>query len=159
MVVIIMGSKSDYPVVEKGIRILDEFGVPYEVKAFSAHRTPKELVRYIESLDSRGASAVIAVAGKAAALPGVIAGHTILPVIGVPVETKFMGGLDSLLSICQMPGGVPVASMGIGDSGMVNAALFAIHIKALNDREIAEKLVSYREKMAKGVLDANDSLS
>ena len=154
MISIIMGSKSDSAVVEKGEKVLKDLGVDYETKVYSAHRTPKELAAYVESLQNRGIKIVIAVAGKAAALPGVVAAHTILPVIGVPVETKLMGGLDSLLSISQMPSGIPVAAMGTGNSGMINAALFACHIIALEDPEIEKAILSYRKNAAESVLEA-----
>ncbi len=157
MVSVIMGSKSDYPVVEKGLAVLDKLGVKYSVNVFSAHRTPKQLVEYVESLTD--VDVIIAVAGKAAALPGVIAAHTVIPVIGVPVETRVMGGLDSLLSIVQMPAGIPVGTMGIGNSGMINAALFCAHILALKNEEIKKAIIQYRKEAEEKVLSDNRSLN
>ncbi len=150
-VAIIMGSKSDYPLVKEGEDLLKAFDVSYDVRILSAHRTPEALVEYVKSLKDNGVRVVIAVAGKAAALPGVVAAHTTLPVIGVPVETKLLG-LDSLFSICQMPAGVPVATMGIGRSGMINAVLFAIQILAGEDPGLEQRLLAYREEMAQKVL-------
>ncbi len=150
---IIMGSKSDLSLVRNGTELLDEFGIDYEMKILSAHRTPRELVSYVEGLANRGVKVVIAVAGKAAALPGVIAAHTDLPVIGVPVETSLLG-LDSLFSIVQMPGGIPVATMGIGKAGMVNGVLFAVHILSLHNDDIRAKLVEYRQRMTEKVLES-----
>ncbi len=150
-VAIIMGSKSDYPLVKEGEDLLKAFDVSYDIRILSAHRTPEALVEYVKSLKDNGVRVVIAVAGKAAALPGVVAAHTTLPVIGVPVETKLLG-LDSLFSICQMPAGVPVATMGIGKSGMINAVLFAIQILAGEDPGLEQKLLAYREEMAQKVL-------
>ncbi len=149
-VAIIMGSKSDYSLVKEGEAILTAFDVKFETKVLSAHRTPEALVDYVSSLKDRGVQVIIAVAGKAAALPGVVAAHTTIPVIGVPVETKLLG-IDSLLSICQMPAGVPVATMGIGRSGMINAALFCIHILASDDPGLEQKLIAYRQEMAEKV--------
>ncbi len=154
---IIMGSKSDLSLVRNGTAILDEFGIEYEMRILSAHRTPKQLVSYVEGLAGRGVKVVIAVAGKAAALPGVVAAHTNLPVIGVPVETSLLG-LDSLFSIVQMPGGIPVATMGIGKAGMVNAALFAVHILSLHNEDIKAKLIEYRQRMADKVLESQREL-
>ena len=154
---IIMGSKSDFPLVHNGTAILDEFGIEYEMRILSAHRTPKQLVSYVEGLAGRGVKVLIAVAGKAAALPGVVAAHTNLPVIGVPVETSLLG-LDSLFSIVQMPGGIPVATMGIGKAGMVNAALFAVHILSLHNEDIKAKLIEYRQRMADKVLESQREL-
>ena len=150
-VAVIMGSKSDYELVKHGEAVLNAFDISFETKILSAHRTPEALISYVRSLKDKGIRVVIAVAGKAAALPGIIAAHTTIPVIGVPVETKLLG-LDSLFSICQMPAGLPVATMGIGKSGMINAALFCIHILAGEDPTLEQKLIAYREEMAEKVL-------
>ena len=139
---VIMGSESDREVGEKAQTILEEFGVDYELKVYSAHRTPKALVEYVESSD---ASVYIAIAGLSAALPGVIAAHTLKPVIGVPKDAK-LGGLDALLSIVQMPPGVPVACVGIDNAR--NAALLAIEILALSNGTLMEKMRDYRERRA-----------
>jgi 5-(carboxyamino)imidazole ribonucleotide mutase len=139
---VIMGSESDRDVGEKAQAILEEFGVDYELKVYSAHRTPKALVEYVESSD---ASVFIAIAGLSAALPGVIAAHTLKPVIGVPKDAK-LGGLDALLSIVQMPPGVPVACVGIDNAR--NAALLAIEILSLSDGTLMEKMRDYRERRA-----------
>ena len=139
---VIMGSESDREVGEKAQAILEEFGVDYELKVYSAHRTPKALVEYVESSD---ASVYIAIAGLSAALPGVIAAHTLKPVIGVPKDAK-LGGLDALLSIVQMPPGVPVACVGIDNAR--NAALLAIEILSLSDGTLMEKMRDYRERRA-----------
>jgi len=142
MVSVIMGSESDRDVGEKAQVILEEFGVDYELKVYSAHRTPKALVEYVGSSD---ASVYIAIAGLSAALPGVIAAHTLKPVIGVPKDAK-LGGLDALLSIVQMPPGVPVACVGIDNAR--NAALLAIEILSLSDGTLMEKMRDYRERRA-----------
>ncbi len=150
-IAIIMGSKSDYDLVKEGERILAEFDVKFETRILSAHRTPDLLVEYVKTLKERGIRVIIAVAGKSAALPGMISAHTTIPVIGVPVKTDLLG-LDSLFSMCQMPAGIPVATMGIGKSGMVNAVLFAIHVLASEDPILEEKLLAYRKRMAQEVL-------
>ena len=145
---IIIGSQSDLEQVKHGIQICDEFKVPYELKILSAHRNPKGLVSYVQNATRRGIKIFIAAAGGAAALPGVVAAHTTLPVIGVPIETKSLKGIDSLLSIVQMPGGVPVACMAIGKSGAKNAALFVLQILALNDKKLAKKLLIDKKKLS-----------
>lgn len=145
---IIMGSQSDYEIVREAVNILKEFKVDAEVKVLSAHRTPKELAQYVESAAKRGTKVFIAAAGGAAALAGVIAAHTTLPVIGIPIETKSLKGLDSLLSTVQMPAGVPVASMAIGRAGAKNAALFALEILGVTDKRIASALVRRRKESA-----------
>jgi 5-(carboxyamino)imidazole ribonucleotide mutase len=142
MISVIMGSESDREVGEKAQAILKEFGVDYELKVYSAHRTPRSLVEYVESSD---ASVFIAIAGLSAALPGVIAAHTLKPVIGVPKDAK-LGGLDALLSIVQMPPGVPVACVGIDNAR--NAALLAIEILSLSDVTLLEKMREYRKRQA-----------
>ena len=145
---VIMGSKSDSETIQPCLDILRDFRVNYELKVLSAHRQPKRLVRYIKDVSKKSSRIFIAVAGGAAALAGVIAAHTTLPVIGVPVETKSLKGIDSLLSTVQMPGGVPVACMAIGKAGAKNAAIFALQILALNDKNIANKLQIYKSKLA-----------
>ena len=145
---IIMGSQSDLKIVQEAIYLLKEFKVGFEVKVLSAHRTPKELAGYVESAPKRGIKVFIAAAGGAAALAGVVAAHTTLPVIGIPIETKSLKGLDSLLSTVQMPGGVPVACMAIGKQGAKNAALFALEILGITDKKISAKLLKYKQEMA-----------
>lgn len=144
---IIMGSQSDLGTVHPAIELLKEFKVRFELKVLSAHRTPKELANYVEAVPKKGVKVFIAAAGGAAALAGVIASHTTLPVIGIPVETKSLKGLDSLLSIVQMPGGIPVACMSIGKSGAKNAAIFALEILAIKDKTIGNKLIAYKRQM------------
>ncbi|MDD5154915.1 MAG: 5-(carboxyamino)imidazole ribonucleotide mutase [Candidatus Omnitrophica bacterium] len=144
---IIMGSESDLETVEETMDLLKEFKAGFEVKVLSAHRTPKELAQYVEAAPKRGVKVFIAAAGGAAALAGVIAAHTSLPVIGIPIETKSLQGLDSLLSTVQMPVGIPVACMAIGKAGARNAAIFALEILAAADKKIELKLAAYRGKM------------
>ena len=155
---IIMGSQSDLDTVNEAINTLKEFKVDFEVKVLSAHRTPKELASYVEAAPKKGVRVFIAAAGGAAALAGVIASHTILPVIGIPIETSSLKGMDSLLSTVQMPGGVPVASMAIGKAGAKNAALFALQILALSDAKIKEKFIEYKIQMRKKIIKANVKL-
>ena len=149
-VAIIMGSDSDFPQVEKGIQILKSFEVPFDVRVLSAHRVPKELEEYVESFESAGVDVVIAVAGKAAHLPGVIASRTTLPVIGVPILSSALSGMDALFSIVQMPPGIPVAAVAI--DGCVNAALLAIQMLAVKDDSLKQALKAYRDTMAQNVL-------
>jgi phosphoribosylaminoimidazole carboxylase PurE protein len=144
---IVMGSQSDLEVVKGGIDILKEFKADFEVRVLSAHRTPKELAKYVETCSKSGARVFIAAAGGAAALAGVIAAHTTLPVIGIPIESASLKGLDSLLSTVQMPAGIPVASMAIGSAGAKNAALFALEILGSSDKKIASQLGCYRQEM------------
>ena len=144
---VLMGSKSDLETVNETINILEEFKVDFEVKVLSAHRTPKEVVQYVESAPKSGTKVFIAAAGMSAALAGVVAAHTTLPVIGIPIETKNLKGLDSLLSTVQMPPGIPVACMSIGKSGAKNAALFALAILGINDPKISAQLVNYKKQM------------
>lgn len=142
---IIAGSASDHPVVAACRRVLDEHGLASEARVLSAHRTPRELVAYVEKLEERGVRVVIAVAGLAAHLPGVVAAHTRLPVLGVPVATGALAGVDALLSIAQMPSGVPVACLGIGEAGAKNAACLAARILALSDPVLAARLSELAE--------------
>jgi len=147
-----MGSKSDWPTMEEAARILDEFGIGYEAEVVSAHRTPDKMMKYAETAKARGMRIIIAGAGGAAHLPGMVAAKTSLPVLGVPVKTKALDGLDSLLSIAQMPGGIPVATFAIGVAGARNAGLFAVSILALEDRSLALKLERFRSAQTKAVL-------
>ena len=144
---IIMGSQSDLETINEAVNVLKEFGVDFDMKVLSAHRTPKELARYVEKAGRHGTKVFIAAAGGAAALAGVIAAHTVLPVIGIPIETKSLKGLDSLLSTVQMPGGIPVASMAIGKAGAKNAALFALEVLGAFDKKIQSKLEAYKREM------------
>lgn len=150
-VAVIMGSISDRGTMEKATELLDELGIYYEMKVLSAHRTPDLLFEYIEQIEEKGYKVIIAGAGGAAHLPGVIASQTLLPVIGVPIETKVMGGLDSLLSMVQMPAGVPVATMGIGNAK--NAGLMAARILAINNIELRKKLENYKKAMVQKIKD------
>lgn len=149
---ILMGSKSDADLMGEAARILEEFGIPHEIKVLSAHRTPQETFEYAQGAESRGIQALIAGAGYAAHLAGALAAHCTLPIIGVPLDASSLKGLDSLLSTVQMPKGIPVACMGIGKAGAVNAALFAVQILARNDPDLAQKLKEYREKMRQDIL-------
>lgn len=151
-IVIMMGSKSDKDVMEGATKTLDDFGVLYEVKVLSAHRTPKETTEYAQELKQKGVKAVICGAGMSAALPGVVAAHTILPVIGVPIDASSLNGMDALLATVQMPPGVPVGAVAIGKAGAKNAALLALRILALSNDDIGKKLEDFREKQRKKVL-------
>jgi phosphoribosylaminoimidazole carboxylase PurE protein len=144
---VVMGSRSDLEIVKEAIDLLKEFKVGFEVKVLSAHRTPKDLAKYVEEAPKRGVKIFIAAAGGSAALAGVIAAHTTLPVVGIPIETKSLKGLDSLLSTAQMPAGVPVACMAIGKPGSKNAALFALEILGITDKKIYSKLIKYKKEM------------
>lgn len=150
---IIMGSDSDLPVVGKAMDTLDEFGIPYEVHVYSAHRTPAEVKAFTENARDNGFGAIIAAAGKAAHLAGAIAASTTLPVIGIPVKSSTLDGLDALLSTVQMPGGIPVATVAI--DGAQNAALLAIQMLSIEDQEIAAKLDAQRKSAAEKVLAKN----
>ncbi len=148
---IVGGSRSDFPILEKAVVILTELGIPSELRVVSAHRTPDLLYRYAEEAPGRGIRVIVAGAGGAAHLPGMLAAKTLLPVIGVPIPTEHLGGLDSLLSIVQMPRGIPVATVAIGNAE--NAALLAAEIVALSDPEVAERLAEYRAAQTQAVLD------
>lgn len=152
---IVGGSRSDFPTLEAAVVILDELGVPSELKVVSAHRTPDRLFRYAETAAARGIRVIVAGAGGAAHLPGMLAAKTALPVIGVPIPTKHLGGLDSLLSIVQMPRGIPVATVAIGNA--TNAGLLAAAILALADDGLAERLAAWRARQTRTVLDDADS--
>jgi len=149
---IIMGSNSDWPVMQQAAQFLKEFGVEYEARVVSAHRTPDLMFEYAETARKRGIKAIIAGAGGAAHLPGMVAAKTTVPVLGVPVPSKYLRGEDSLLSIVQMPKGVPVATFAIGEAGAANAALFAISLLANENPELSEKLAAFRTKQEQTVL-------
>lgn len=153
---VIMGSSSDWPTMEHATRMLDQLGVTYEVRVVSAHRTPDLLFDYAKAAQSRGLQVIIAGAGGAAHLPGMAASQTCLPVLGVPVESKALQGLDSLLSIVQMPGGVPVATLAIGKAGATNAGILAAQIVALQDEQVARKLQDFRQQQTRKVLAQPD---
>ncbi|HXZ34881.1 MAG TPA: 5-(carboxyamino)imidazole ribonucleotide mutase [Thermodesulfobacteriota bacterium] len=153
LVAILMGSDSDFPVMEEAARILTEFQVPYEITVSSAHRSPDRTAEFARRAERRGVEVIIAGAGGAAHLAGVIAAHTILPVIGVPMESGFMG-LDSLLSTVQMPGGVPVATVAIGKAGARNAGILAVQILSGNHRELKKSLVRYKASLVAKVEEA-----
>lgn len=156
IVSIIMGSTSDLPVLEKAAKLFDEFEIPFELNALSAHRTPEEVTTFATSAQERGLKAIIAAAGMAAHLPGVIAAQTTVPVIGVPIKST-LEGMDALLAIVQMPPGIPVATVGI--NGGLNAAILAIQMLALSDEKIAAKLEAYKKNLAKKIVKANEELS
>jgi 5-(carboxyamino)imidazole ribonucleotide mutase len=149
---IIMGSNSDWPTMQAAARVLEDFGVPYEARVVSAHRTPDLMFEYAEAARSRGLKAIIAGAGGAAHLPGMVAAKTTLPVLGVPVQSKALSGQDSLLSIVQMPKGVPVATFAIGEAGAANAALFAVSLLANEEAGLADKLADFRQRQTDCVL-------
>ena len=148
---ILMGSDSDWPKIKGAAAALDEFGVGYEVHVMSAHRTPEKVLEYAQSARGRGLGVIIAAAGGAAHLAGVTASHTTLPVIGIPVETGVMGGLDSLLSTVQMPGDIPVAAVGIGSGGARNAGILAVQILAAAQPELVDKLAGFRKRLAEKI--------
>jgi len=154
MIGIVMGSASDWDVMKAAAKMLEEFGVAYEAKAMSAHRTPHAVAEWAEGAAGRGVKAIIAAAGGAAHLAGVVAAHTALPVLGVPMPSKHLQGLDSLLSTVQMPKGIPVATFAIGEAGAANAALFAVALLALADAAMARKLAEFRKKQTEAVLKA-----
>ena len=152
-IAIIMGSQSDLETMSEAVNLLKEFKIGYEVRVLSAHRTPEEVAKFSQEARKNGIKVIIAGAGGAAALAGVIAAHTTLPVIGVPIETSSLKGLDSLLSTVQMPAGVPVAAMAIGKPGAKNAAIFALEILGAADKNIEKKLEAYKKGLAKKVTD------
>ena len=156
LVSIIMGSTSDLPVMEKAMAFLNEQQIPFEVNALSAHRTPDAVENFARNAEGRGIRVIIAAAGMAAALPGVIAASTTLPVIGVPIK-GMLDGLDAMLSIIQMPPGIPVATVGV--NGTMNAAILAMEMLALSDKEIAERLKAYKSSLGKKIEKANADLS
>lgn len=152
LVAVVMGSKSDYETLAPAVEILREFGVPYEAKVVSAHRTPDLLFAFAEKAESRGLRVIIAAAGGAAHLPGMMAAKTLVPVLGVPIPATMLQGIDSLLSIVQMPKGVPVGTLAIGKPGAANAGLLAVQILATTDADLREKLRTWREARTKEVL-------
>jgi len=156
LVGIIMGSRSDWPTLQKAAEVLEELGVLHERRVVSAHRTPDWMREYARTAEQRGLEVIIAGAGGAAHLPGMVAAHTLLPVLGVPVQTRALQGLDSLLSIVQMPGGVPVGTLAIGDSGARNAGLLAAAILATSRPELRERLRAWREAQTRAVLDETE---
>ncbi len=158
-VLILTGSKNDIDDVENAAQTLKKFGISYELHVSSAHRTLKRTMELVESAEKKGAKIIIAAAGMSAHLPGVVAAMTILPVIGVPLDASSLNGLDSLMSIVQMPGGIPVATTAIGKSGCVNAALLAASILALSDKSLSEKLKQYRKDMADSVIKADEEIN
>jgi 5-(carboxyamino)imidazole ribonucleotide mutase len=150
---ILMGSKSDWPIMEHAGLLLESFEITYDARVLSAHRTPEALFSYVEDAENKGIEVIIAGAGGAAHLPGVIAAKTLLPVIGVPIQTQTLNGMDSLLSIVQMPGGIPVATMAIGKAGALNAGLFAASILSVKYPEYREAIKTYRQEQAEAVLE------
>ncbi len=159
LVGIVMGSHSDLPVMEEAQRVLDQFTIHYEVTLSSAHRSPDRTIRYAKSAEERGLEVIIVGAGAAAHLAGVIASETILPVIGIPIDSSPLKGMDSLLSTVQMPGGVPVATMAIGRAGARNAAILAVQILALKSPQLKEALREYKERLAKEVEEKGKEVS
>lgn len=157
-VALVMGSYSDYNRLEGAMAIFKEFSIEYEVRIMSAHRTPDVVAEFSKNAEANGLKVIIAAAGGAAHLPGVIAAYTVLPVIGIPVAIPSLGGLDSLLSMAQMPAGIPVATMSAGEGGAQNAALFAVSVLATHDNTLTEMLHSYRRSMADKVIERNSSL-
>jgi 5-(carboxyamino)imidazole ribonucleotide mutase len=156
LVGVIMGSRSDWETLQHAAETLDELGVPHEVRVVSAHRTPDQMFEYAATAEARGLEVIIAGAGGAAHLPGMVAAKTVLPVLGVPVESKTLKGMDSLLSIVQMPAGVPVGTLAIGKAGAINAALFAAALLGAKYPPLREALRTYREQRTQSVLDAAD---
>lgn len=157
LVGILMGSKSDWETMQAAAKILTEFGIAHEAKVASAHRSPELVTEFVTTAEKRGIEVLIAAAGLAAHLPGVVAAQTLLPVLGVPMQGSALGGLDALLAIVQMPGGVPVGTLAIGSAGAKNSALLAIRILATSRPELRQKLAAYHEKMAEQV--KNETLS
>ncbi|WP_159560698.1 5-(carboxyamino)imidazole ribonucleotide mutase [Streptococcus halichoeri] len=157
-IAIIMGSQSDWATMRQTAELLDQFKVPYEKRVISAHRTPDLMFTYAEKARERGIKIIIAGAGGAAHLPGMVAAKTSLPVIGVPVKSRALSGVDSLYSIVQMPGGVPVATMAIGEAGAKNAALFALRLLALEKQELVTALADYTEEQRKIAEESTDEL-
>ena len=154
IVAVVMGSTSDWPVMQHAVEYLEQFGVEYQARVVSAHRTPDLLAEFGRSAADKGIACIIAGAGGAAHLPGMLAAHTSLPVLGVPVPTEHLKGQDSLYSIVQMPKGVPVASFAIGKAGAINAGLFAVSVLALGDPALAKKLAEFRRKQHDAVIEA-----
>lgn len=158
LVAVVMGSKSDYSTMAESLEVLKAFGIPYECRVISAHRTPDRAHKFAVEAESQGIKVIIAAAGKAAHLAGVMASLTILPVIGVPMATSDLGGLDSLLSTVQMPGGIPVGTTAIGKAGAKNAALLTVSVLALADDRLKSALREYRKQMAEEVIAADNEI-
>jgi phosphoribosylaminoimidazole carboxylase PurE protein len=159
LVGIIMGSDSDAPIMQEAAKMLQQFGVEYEIGVYSAHRSPHRTNEYVTSARSRGLKMIIAGAGSSAHLAGVAAAETILPVIGVPIDSSPLSGLDALMATVQMPPGVPVSTMGVGKSGAINAAILAVEILALSDPALAEKLVDYKAKLEVAVAEKSKKVA
>jgi 5-(carboxyamino)imidazole ribonucleotide mutase len=159
LVSVVMGSDSDLPIMTEATKVLEEFGIEHELILTSAHRTPQRTTKFANSAAGRGVKVIIVGAGAAAHLAGVIASHTLLPVIGVPIDATSLHGLDALLSTVQMPGGIPVATMAIGRAGAKNAALFAVRLLALEDKKIKSALLAYIDKMARNVEKKQETIS
>jgi 5-(carboxyamino)imidazole ribonucleotide mutase len=155
LVAVVMGSKSDWETMRHTAKTLEQFGVPYECRALSAHRSPRQLEEFIREAERRGAEVFIAAAGGAAHLAGVVAAQTVRPVLGVPMESKSLGGLDSLFSMVQMPGGIPVGTLAIGKAGATNAALLAVAILALSRPELRTKLEKFRDQQTAQVVNTS----
>ena len=153
LVGVIMGSKSDWPTMKSATEMLEVFGVPYEVKVVSAHRTPDLMFEYAETAQARGLEVIIAGAGGSAHLPGMVASKTIVPVLGVPVQSKALSGQDSLLSIVQMPGGIPVGTLAIGEAGAKNAGILAAQIVGNQNKEVRQKVLEFRLEQTQSVLN------
>ena len=153
LVGVIMGSKSDWPTMKSATEMLEEFGIPYEVKVVSAHRTPDLMFEYAETAQARGLEVIIAGAGGSAHLPGMVASKTIVPVLGVPVQSKALSGQDSLLSIVQMPGGIPVGTLAIGEAGAKNAGILAAQIVGNHNKEVRQKVLEFRLEQTQSVLN------
>jgi 5-(carboxyamino)imidazole ribonucleotide mutase len=156
LVAVLMGSRSDWETMSHTVDVLERLEIPHEVRALSAHRTPDALTEYVADVEARGARVFVAAAGGAAHLAGVVAAKTAKPVLGVPMQSASLGGLDSLLSMVQMPAGIPVGTLAIGRAGAVNAALLAAAILALADEGVASRLGAYREAQSQAVLEASD---
>ena len=157
-VAIFMGSRNDWDIMHETAVVLDKFGIAYDVQALSAHRSPEAVTSYVKTAESRGIKIIIAGAGAAAHLPGVIAAQTLLPVLGVPIAATALNGMDALLAIAQMPGGIPVGTLAVGKAGAKNAGLLAVSILALAEPELRDKLEAYRQAQTDAVLEANDRL-
>lgn len=158
VVAVLMGSHSDWPVVKEAVDTLKDYAVPVEAHVMSAHRTPDEAAEFARTAASRGVKVIIAAAGSAAHLAGVVAAHTTLPVIGIPIASSTLNGLDALLSTLQMPGGIPVATVAIGSAGAVNAALLAVQILAIYDATLQERLCGHKATLRRKVMDADARL-
>jgi phosphoribosylaminoimidazole carboxylase PurE protein len=155
---IIMGSDSDLPTMQEVAKVLKQFEIPYEIGVYSAHRSPHRTAEYVRSARDRGLKAIIAGAGSSAHLAGVTAAETILPVIGIPIDSSPLSGFDALLSTVQMPPGVPVATMGVGKSGATNAGIFAVQLLALSDQKLAAKLVEYKDQLERTVAEKSKKI-